>query len=83
LELKGSGYYTHSYQWKDSPKEVSSGKWQLDDTRDGQVVTLDHFHPLPREKTNGDGFYLLEPTRSFGSIRLVRNEKEIENRGQR
>jgi hypothetical protein len=73
LELKRGGEYVHSYQEKDTAKETLTGKWELERTREGQVVTLDNFHALPGESVSGNGYYLLEPNRFFGSIRLVRN----------
>lgn len=49
------------------------GRWELEDTEDGQTVTLDNFQPLPGGQTNGSGFYLLKPQRFFGAVRLMRN----------
>jgi hypothetical protein len=73
LELKRDGEYVHSVQEKGSANETLTGKWELERTRYSQVVTLDNFHALPGESANGNGYYLLEPRRFFGSIRLVRN----------
>jgi hypothetical protein len=73
LELKRDGEYVHGYQEKGSAKQTLTGKWELERTRYGQVVTLENFHPLRGENTSGNGYYLLEPNRFFGSIRLVRN----------
>jgi hypothetical protein len=73
LELKRDGDYVHGYQEKGSAKKTLTGKWELERTRYGQVVILENFHPLPGESTNARGYYLLEPTRFFGSVRLVRN----------
>jgi len=73
LELKSDGGYVHGYQEKGSAKETLTGKWELDRTRYGQVVRLDNFHALSGESTKGNGYYLLEPTRFFGLVRLVRN----------
>jgi|SRR6185437_3802115 len=73
LELKGDGTYVHSYQDSNVPKNELGGKWQLDNTPNGEVVTLDNFKVLPGENATGSGYYLLKPTRFFGSIRLMRN----------
>jgi hypothetical protein len=73
IELNDDGTYRHSFQGKDTPNETRTARWVLEDTEDGQTVTLDNFEPLPGEQTNGSGFYLLKPQRFFGAIRLMRN----------
>ena len=73
LELKRNGEYVNIYQEKDSAKETVTGKWELERTYYSQVVVLDNFHPLPEKSATRNGFYLLEPTRFLGSIRLVRD----------
>jgi hypothetical protein len=73
IELNDDGTYTHSFQGKDAPNETRTAKWKLEDTEDGQTVTLDNFQPLPGEQTNGSGFYLLKPQRFLGTMRLMRN----------
>jgi hypothetical protein len=73
LELKSDGEYVLGYREKGSAKENFTGKWELERTHYGQVVSLDNFHALPGESAKGNGYYLLEPTRFLGSVRLVRN----------
>jgi hypothetical protein len=73
LELKSNGDYVHGYQEIGAAKENFTGKWELERTHYGQVVSLDNFHALPGESAKGSGYYLLEPTRFLGSVRLVRN----------
>jgi hypothetical protein len=50
LELKSDGTYVHSYQDANFPKSKLGGKWQLDSTPDGEVVTLEDFKVLPEKK---------------------------------
>src|SRR5205823_5050029 len=75
LELKSNGDYVHGYQGKGSSKEILTGKWELQKTPDGQLVSLDHFRPLPMETSHDSGYYFLQPDRlfyfGFGSICLV------------
>ena len=68
LELKSDGTYVHSYQAFSAPKSELGGKWQLDDTPVGEMVTLDNFKVLSGEDSGRSGYYLLTPTRFFGSI---------------
>jgi hypothetical protein len=74
LELRRNGDYTYGDQESGAAKKVFTGKWQLDDTKDGQVVTLDNFGVLRSGgSASRNGFYVLSPTRFFGSVRLVQN----------
>jgi hypothetical protein len=73
LELRDSGEYIHHYRERDLPEQTVTGKWDLDNTADGQAVTLTNFSLSSREKA---GFYLLWPSRFFGSIHLGRGDPD-------
>ncbi len=73
LELKVDGTYVYTYGENGFTKINITGKWELEKTYYGQVVTLAHFRPRG-EGTKDYGYYLLTPNRFFGSIRLVRDE---------
>lgn len=73
IELKGNGEYLHSYYSQESPEDISIGKWKLETTLDGPVITLDHFRRFPRVNRDTNEYHLLKPTRFFGSIRLMQN----------
>ncbi|HXA14229.1 MAG TPA: hypothetical protein VNW23_03810 [Opitutaceae bacterium] len=70
IELKDDGTYVHTFQGKDTKKEMGAGTWELEDSEGGQTV-LNNFQPLPGEQTRGRGFYFLRNKRFFGKIRLM------------
>jgi hypothetical protein len=73
LVLRADGSFLHSYQDSSLPRIELGGKWELDNVADGQVVSLEGFTDLPTKSAQESGYYVLRPTRFFGSIRLMRN----------
>ena len=78
LELRSDGTYIHTRQGSNATRSEDHDKWELDNMNGSQQLSLDNINldnneALSGEKAKRRGYYLLKPTRFFGSIHLERD----------